>query len=183
MKVSVLRLGHRKARDMRMTTHVGLTGRALGANRMVLSGERDDHVLSSLRKVVENWGGDFEAVYEKNWQRSIEHFKGLKVHLTMYGLPIKGVIDDIRARAARDDLLVVVGSEKVPGRVYGLVDYNVSVTSQPHSEVSSLAIFLDRLHEGRELDLRFAGARRSIVPMARGKRVEMSGGPRKTSRE
>jgi len=181
MKVTVLRLGHRKARDMRMTTHVGLTGRALGAHRMILCGERDDSVLSSLRKVVENWGGDFEAVYDRNWQKSIEHFKGLKVHLTMYGLPIKDVIGDIRAGAARDDLLVVVGSEKVPGRIYGLVDYNVSVTSQPHSEISSLAIFLDMLHEGRELDVQFAGARRKIVPMARGKRVEMSGGPNKAS--
>lgn len=168
---------------MRMTTHVGLTGRALGAHRMILCGERDDHILSSLRKVAQNWGGDFEAVYERNWQKAIEQFEGLKVHLTMYGLPVKEVIGDIRARVARDDLLIVVGSEKVPGRIYGLVDYNVSISSQPHSEVSSLAIFLDRLHEGRELDLQFAGAKRRIVPMARGKRVEMSGRPNETPGE
>jgi len=163
---------------MRMTTHVGLTARALGARGMILSGERDDRILSSLKRVVDNWGGEFKLAYERNWQRCVEGFRGLKVHLTMYGLPIKDVIAEIRSRAAREDLLVVVGSEKVPGKVYGLVDYNVSIGNQPHSEVASLAIFLDRLFEGRELDAEFAGAMRRIVPLARGKRVEMLGLPK-----
>jgi len=38
-EVAVLRLGHRPGRDERMTTHVGLTARALGADRVVLAGE------------------------------------------------------------------------------------------------------------------------------------------------
>ena len=69
------------------------------------------------------------------------------------------------------DKLVVVGGPKVPGEVYGLADWNVSVTSQPHSEVSALAVFLHELFEGRELDGVFEGARMRITPQERGKRV------------
>ena len=39
------------------------------------------------------------------------------------------------------DILIIVGGSKVPGKVYKAADWNVSVTTQPHSEVSSLAIF------------------------------------------
>ena len=35
-EVVVLRYGHRPGRDDRMTTHVGLTARALGADRVIL---------------------------------------------------------------------------------------------------------------------------------------------------
>ena len=35
-EVAVLRLGHRPGRDNRMTTHVGLTARALGADRVII---------------------------------------------------------------------------------------------------------------------------------------------------
>jgi tRNA (cytidine56-2'-O)-methyltransferase len=46
------------------------------------------------------------------------------------------------------------------------------VTNQPHSEVASLAVFLDRLFEGRELGREFTDAERVVVPQAEGKRVE-----------
>ncbi len=171
MKVIILRLGHRRGRDARVTTHVGLTARALGAHGMILSGERDEGVHSSLDSVVENWGGTFEVSYQKDWEKALKDFDGLKVHLTMYGLPITEIMEKIRKRADAEDVIVVVGSEKVPGKVYELVDYNLAVTSQPHSEVSALAIFLDRLHQGHELDLDFPGGKRRINPCRRGKRV------------
>jgi len=56
--------------------------------------------------------------------------------------------------------------------VYDHADWNVAVTSQPHSEVAALAVFLDRLFEGAELDREWADADREIVPQATGKRVE-----------
>ena len=72
---------------------------------------------------------------------------------------------------------MVVGGAKVPGEVYGLANWNVSVTSQPHSEVSALAVFLHELFEAQELDRVFEGARLSITPQDRGKRREgMLGG-------
>ena len=36
-RVDVLRLGHRKGRDPRITTHLALVGRAFGAHRFLLS--------------------------------------------------------------------------------------------------------------------------------------------------
>ena len=43
--VHVLRLGHRRERDKRITSHLGLTARAFGADNFVLSGEEDPNVL------------------------------------------------------------------------------------------------------------------------------------------
>ena len=41
----------------------------------------------------------------------------------------------------------MVGAEKVPREIYELADYNVAVGSQPHSEISALAIVLDRIQK------------------------------------
>jgi tRNA (cytidine56-2'-O)-methyltransferase len=81
---------------------------------------------------------------------------------------VREVIGEIRAR---DEILVVVGAEKVPGGVYGLADYNVSVTGQPHSEVSGVAVFLDQLFEGTELDRTYPDAELRIEPSRDGKRT------------
>ncbi|HZD43535.1 MAG TPA: tRNA (cytidine(56)-2'-O)-methyltransferase, partial [Methanomicrobiales archaeon] len=70
-----------------------------------------------------------------------------------------------------EKVLVVVGAEKVPGEVYGLADYNLSVTGQPHSEISSLAVFLDWLAEGKELSREFPGAQISVEPCEKGKKT------------
>lgn len=173
MKVHVLRLGHRKTRDKRTTTHVGLTARALGASEMIFSGDKDQNIIDTLNDVVDNWGGDFQVTFCREWASFINTFEGLKVHLTMYGLPLEDVMGKVRARAKNEDLLVLVGGSKVPGKVYGMVDYNISITNQPHSEISSLAIFLDHLFQGRELDLEFPGAKRRIIPSNRNKNLEL----------
>jgi len=59
----------------------------------------------------------------------------------------------------------------VPWALYERADYNVAVTNQPHSEVAGLAVFLDRLFDGAELEREWAGADRSVVPEATGKTV------------
>jgi tRNA (cytidine56-2'-O)-methyltransferase len=76
------------------------------------------------------------------------------------------VIEDIRKA---ENIMVVVGAEKVPAEIYDLADWNVAVGHQPHSEVAALAIFLDRLQEGKELTRNFGGL--EIIPRKRGKRV------------
>ncbi len=68
-------------------------------------------------------------------------------------------------------LLIVVGSEKVEGWYYHNSDYNIAVGNQPHSEVSALAIFLDRIYKGRELYMEFRDAKLKILPQKAGKRV------------
>lgn len=167
--ITVLRLGHRKKRDARLSTHCGLAARALGADAIIYSGEKDPTLLESIRKVNKNWGSKFKVSYEKNWKRVIKNFRGARVHLTMYGLPIQDQIGKIRKEK---DILVIIGGEKVPGWVYHAVDYNVAITNQPHSEVAALAIFLHELLRGKELRKKFDG-RLKIVPQAFGKRIRI----------
>jgi len=167
--ITVLRLGHRKKRDARLSTHCGLAARALGANAIVYSGEKDQQLLESVKKVSKNWGGRFKASYEKNWRKVIKRFIGTKVHLTMYGLPIQ---DQIKKIKGKKNILVIIGGEKVPGWVYHSVDYNLAVTNQPHSEVAALAIFLHEYHSGKELKKKFDG-RLKIVPQEFGKRISI----------
>ena len=167
--ITALRLGHRKKRDARLSTHCGLAARALGADMIVFSGEKDQQLLDSIKKVSKNWGGKFKASYEKDWRKTIKNFHGTKVHLTMYGLPIQ---DQIRKIRGKKDVLVIIGGEKVPGIVYHGVDYNLAITNQPHSEVAALAIFLHEYFSGRELKKKFDG-RLKIVPQEFGKKISI----------
>lgn len=172
MEVVVLRLSHRYVRDDRVTTHVFLTARAFGAGRVIYSGQRDEKMEAGAKEVVEMWGGPFEVDYERDWRRTIEEWKekgGEVVHLTVYGLPIQDVVHDIRESGK--DKMVVVGGAKVPGAVYELADWNIAVTSQPHSEISALSIFLHELFEGKELSKTFKDAKLIVEPRPRGKKV------------
>lgn len=144
-KICVLRLGHRRSRDQRITTHVFLVARALGASEGVLCGDHDEPVLSGIARVSYLWGGGFPVRYEENWkkfvsQRRKENWKA--VHLTMYGEDFER---GARALArAKHNCIVIVGAGKVPREAYELADFNLAVTNQPHSEVAALALFLDR---------------------------------------
>ncbi len=172
MEVTVLRLGHRYVRDDRITTHVFLVARAFGASKVIYSGQRDLKLEAKLDEVTKTWGGPFDVEYVENWKQKMESWKesaGEIVHLTIYGLPVQDAIPAIRG--STKDKLVVVGGAKVPGIVYKLSDWNVSVTSQPHSEVSSLSIFLHEFFEGKELAKKFRDAKLSVVPQREGKKV------------
>lgn len=173
MVVYVLRWGHRKERDKRVTTHVGLVARAFGADGIILSGERDESVLKTWSDVTERWGGPFHVEYKQDWRKFLKEWKkkgGIIVHLTMYGIPVDEAVGRIK-NSGKDDILVFVGAEKVPREVYDVADYNVAVGNQPHSEIAALAIFLDRLYGGRELYRKFDGAKLEITPSPRGKSV------------
>jgi tRNA (cytidine56-2'-O)-methyltransferase len=169
MPVTILRLGHRPSRDKRISTHVGLAARALGADNLFYSGARDSSLEASVKGVAEQWGGSFGVAHVKEWRHLIRDWKGRSVHLTMYGMPLKRKIDALRKCR---DLLVIVGGEKVPREAYQLADWNVAVTNQPHSEVAALAILLHEYFHGKELALKFPGARKRISPQERGKRFE-----------
>jgi tRNA (cytidine56-2'-O)-methyltransferase len=170
-EVAVLRLGHRPGRDDRMTTHVGLTARALGADRVIL-GDDATGSAETIRDITDRFGGPFDVEVTAELKRVLREWEGSVAHLTMYGLPVQDVEIEVRAAHREEPLLVVVGAEKVPFDVYERADWNVGVTNQPHSEVAGLAVFLDRLFEGRELDREWADAENVVVPQATGKRVE-----------
>lgn len=173
MEVNVLRLDHRRRRDARITTHVCLTARAFGASKIILSGDKDQKLMENVRDVAERWGGKFDVDYRKSWENLFEEWKnagGEIVHLTMYGEPVPHAVPDIKKSS--QDKLVVVGGSRVPTKVYREADWNVSVTTQPHSEVSALAIFLHLFFEGKEFDMEFKGGKLKVVPSAKGKKVK-----------
>ena len=170
-EVCVLRLGHRPGRDERMTTHVGLSARALGADRVVIAGGVSGAV-ETIEEVTDRFGGPFSAELTDEPRSFVRDWGGRVVHLTMYGLPIQEVEAEVREAHEREPLLVVVGAEKVPFDVYEAADWNVGVTNQPHSEVAGLAVFLDRLFEGLELDREWEDASHRVVPTETGKRIE-----------
>ncbi|OGS66594.1 MAG: tRNA (cytidine(56)-2'-O)-methyltransferase [Euryarchaeota archaeon RBG_19FT_COMBO_69_17] len=163
--ITILRLGHRPARDKRVTTHVALAARAFGADRVLVS-TRDPGLERTVHEVVRKFGGPFEIETGVAWKKVLREWRGTKVHLTMYGLPL----DEILPRIPRDDLLVVVGAEKVPAEVFDLADVNVAVGNQPHSEVAALAVFLDRLLGGAGIR-RILRGRIEIAPSPRSKLV------------
>ncbi len=169
--ITIFRLGHRRERDKRITTHVALVARAFGGDGMVYSGEKDENFEESVKKVVENWGGKFFVKYEKNWKKFLTDFKGIRVHLTMYGINFQEKIPEIRKYLKNgEDILIIVGSEKVHGEVYALADYNLAIGNQPHSEVGALAIFLYELSE-RKIKEGFENWKIRVIPQERGKKT------------
>lgn len=175
MNINVLRLDHRAKRDARITTHVCLTSRAFGASKIYLSGEEDEKLMKNVEEVVERWGGSFKIEYKKNFMNLIDEWRnkgGEVIHLTMYGSQVQNVIEDIKKSSK--DKLIVVGGSRVPTKVYKNSDWNVSVTNQPHSEVSSLAVFQHMFMDGQEFNLKFDNAVFEVIPTAEGKIVNIN---------
>ena len=174
-KIYVLRLSHRPNRDKRVTTHLFLAARAFGANGASYTGQRDLKIENGVIKVNKSWGGSFELQYTQDWRKMTKAWKkrgGEIIHLTMYGLPVQDVIDEVKS--SRKDKLIIVGGAKVSGEIYEMADWNIAVTSQPHSEVSALSIFLHMLFNGQELSKTFEKAAIQISPQARGKKIVKS---------
>lgn len=172
----MLRLGHRPERDKRITTHVGLTARALGAKGMLLAHD-DANVKRSVEEVSKKWGGDFFVRANIKWKKEIEEWKkegGKVCHLTMYGENILDVIEEIKEEMEKENsrIMVVVGAEKIPREMFGLADWNIAAGNQPHSEIAALALFLDYLQEGKELRRLFEDAEIEIVPAKKEKKVK-----------
>lgn len=169
----VLRLGHRPTRDKRITTHVCLVARAFGAAGIYIAGVRDDSLRFTLQRIVGTWGGRFWVKHLPNPLAFVREWKrkgGKVVHLTMYGLPLRDKVDEISS--LQGDVLIVVGGEKVPREYYRESNYNLSVGSQPHSEVAALALLLDRLTHGSWEARDFEGAKVKIMPSEKGKSVQ-----------
>ncbi|MCL1984496.1 MAG: tRNA (cytidine(56)-2'-O)-methyltransferase [Methanomassiliicoccaceae archaeon] len=162
----IMRIGHRPQRDKRVTTHVALSSRALGAKGIFV--DTEDRVLEeNVRSVCERFGGDFDIRTGIKWKDAVKKFDGMVIHLTMYGQRLDEALSKIPSDA---DLMIVVGAEKVPPEVYERADMNVSVGNQPHSEIAALSIFMDRLTKGGALYEERNG-RFTVIPNERGKTV------------
>jgi tRNA (cytidine56-2'-O)-methyltransferase len=172
----VLRWGHRPQRDARLTTHVALTARALGASGFILTDIEDRRIKETVEKVVEKWGGPFSFKTGTSWKKAVKDWKdksGIVVHLTAYGENIETSDVLQRIKACGKDILIIVGSQKVPNEFFSeaVSDFNVAIGNQPHSECAGLAVFLDRFFEGKGLIKSFEKAKIRISPQKRGKKT------------
>jgi len=170
--VEIVRIGQRLVRDDRVTTHVALVSRAFGAERIFMT-EINPEIKGTLEKINKTWGGDFVVEFIDKWKTIVKKKKEEKfkiIHLSMYGESINDIQEKLRKE---EKLLVVVGAEKVPREIYELADYNVGVGNQPHSEISALAILLDRIQEGVQFEKEFTNAKRKIIPTKNGKNVQI----------
>src|SRR5256885_6101112 len=172
-RIFILRIGHRVFRDSRVTTHVCLTARALGANGVIIADREDKVVESTIRDVTDRFGGPFQVKTGIPWRKAVRDWKasgGKILHLTAYGLPLPKILPEIQDMTY--DILIIVGSEKMPGEVFKIADWNVSVTSQPMSEVAALAIFLDWYKNHQEFDHEFLKAQVKIAPSKNRKTIQ-----------
>ena len=172
MAIEVVRIGQRLVRDDRVTTHVALVSRGFGAERIFMT-EVNPEIKDTIEKINNTWGGNFEIEFIEKWKTIVKKKKdeGFKiVHLSMYGEDIDDVQENLRNE---ENIIIVVGAEKVPREIYELADYNVAVGSQPHSEISALAITLDRIQKGEQFKKEFSDAKRKIIPTKKGKNVEV----------
>ncbi|MDV0446203.1 hypothetical protein MsAg5_00300 [Methanosarcinaceae archaeon Ag5] len=169
-EIVVLRLGHRPERDKRITTHVGLTARALGADGMILASD-DPKIEENIKEIAPRWGGEFFIKNDANAMEEINNWKkvgGKVCHLSMYGINLPDAVPELKKESK---LMFIVGAEKVPGEIYEVSDWNVAVGNQPHSEVAALAIALDRIADTDPLLKTFDNAELTVIPMEKGKKV------------
>jgi tRNA (cytidine56-2'-O)-methyltransferase len=170
--IEIVRIGQRLVRDDRVTTHVALVSRSFGAKKIFMT-EVNPEIKGTLDKINKTWGGNFVVEFIDKWKPIVKKKKEENfrvVHLTMYGESINDVQKKIRKE---ENLLVIVGAEKVPREIYELADFNVGIGSQPHSEISALAILLDRIQKGRQFEKVFPDAKRKIIPTKKGKNVQV----------
>ncbi len=175
-EIVLLRWGHRPQRDIRLTSHVALAARAFGASGFILEDTVDEHLKATVEKVTRNWGGKFPFEMGTNWKDAVKKWRsegGVVVHLTVYGENIQ--TSDIlnRIRNTGRNLLLLIGSQKVPPEFYSaeVSDFNVAIGNQPHSECAAVAVFLDRFFEGKELSRNYENAKIQVVPRERGKQI------------
>jgi tRNA (cytidine56-2'-O)-methyltransferase len=136
----------------------------------------DKKIKETAEKVAKNWGGKFFFEMETSWKSAVREWKakgGIIVHLTAYGENIQTSDVLQRIRTSGKNVLVLVGSQKVPKEFFSndVSDFNVSIGNQPHSECAALAVFLDRFFEGKELAKGFKKAKIWILPQERGKKT------------
>jgi tRNA (cytidine56-2'-O)-methyltransferase len=164
--IIVLRIGHRISRDKRITTHVALVARAFGADGIYID-SFDKNIEQTIKSTCNRFGGNFKVETGVDKKKIIKRWRGIIIHLTMYGDEFEKSIDKIDNNK---DLLIIVGAEKVPSWIYDDSDFNISIGNQPHSEVAALAIFLDKYTKGKWINKRFNG-KIEIIPSDTGKKV------------
>ncbi|MCL5099508.1 MAG: hypothetical protein M1158_00045 [Candidatus Marsarchaeota archaeon] len=150
---------------------LGLAARAFGASSIIFTTPKNQRVVRYFNNISSKWGGNFSVEFTNDWKRVIESKKNYKsVYLTRFGVPIKGVESMLRTYK---NLIVVISTTDNRG-VLKRADFNVSISTQPHTSISALSVFLHEFYSGRELAIHFENAKYKVVPAARGMRIAKS---------
>ena len=127
--------------------------------------DSDYEMEESVNKITAKFGGPFKIEHVKNAIKLIEEKKKLDykiIHLTVYGIDFRKKVKEIKNKS----MMIIVGGEKVEPEYYKISDYNLSVTSQPISEVSAIGIFLYEIYGIKE---KFEDAKIRVIEQERGK--------------
>ena len=81
---------------------------------------------------------------------------------------------EIRLLQGNVDQNLPIGLSRMLNKNVNNSIYNVGVGNQPHSEISALAILLDRIQDGEQFEKTFANAKRKIIPTKNGKNVQVN---------
>ena len=142
-----------------------LVARAFGASSITFAPGPKANASGLVRyssALNRKWGGRFSITFAKDWKRFISEKKNyVKIYLTRYGIPIKKV--EYTLKTYKNILIIVSMSESVKS-LYKACDFNVSITNQPHTSASAIAVFLHNFYNGRELAIRFENAAYKVVP-------------------
>ena len=142
-----------------------LTARAFGASSVIFT-STNASLNSRLKRycssISKKWGGNFNVQFTNAWKSYLESKRNYKkVYLTRYGTPIKKQVYTLRSY--RNIIIILSITEEI--KSFGeLADFNISITSQPHSSIAAMAIFLNQYFAGRELSLNFSNAKFKVIP-------------------
>src|SRR5271157_833132 len=147
-----------------------LVSRAFGASGLLLSSRKDSRLTKFVKLNNTKWGGSFSVDFDSDYVEVLDSESSYKkVYLTRYGVPLHDVIESLRTYK---NLLLIISDKDALGSVSARADFNVSISGQPHSSSSAVAVFLHEFYSGRELAMHFENASYKVVPSERGVRVE-----------
>ena len=147
---------------------MGLAARAFGASSIIFTTPKNSRVVRYFKGLSARWGGNFNVEFTNDWRKELDVKKNYKVvYLTRFGVPIRSVESILRTYK---NLVVVVSTTDNKSAIRR-ADFNVSISTQPHTNISAISVFLHEFYSGRELALHFENARYKVVPAARGMRV------------
>jgi len=147
-----------------------LVSRAFGASGISFSTKKDTRLARFVSSNNAKWGGSFSVDFDSEYLRALSSPGSYKrVYLTRYGLPLHDAISALRTYK---NLLLIVTDREAFGPVSKRADFNIGISTQPHSSASAIALFLHEFYSGRELAMHFENARYKVVPSERGAHVE-----------
>ena len=153
-----------------------MVARAFGASTITFCPE-DKSIMRKLSRKCKalnrDWGGAFSFSFTNDWKRFVKEKKNyLKVYLTRYGMPMKKIGYQVRTYK---NVLIIVSEKETIKQLYKAADFNLSITTQPHSCASAIGVFLHDFYQGRELAIHFENARYKVSPEQHGMKVEKEG--------